>query len=285
MRIIDYSYIKPTIYKGDHYEIEGISRDGYATPQFIDMCKQIELTKPTAVIYASGAGLSQSESREIVDISSRYVGSVPLNKSTALIKELSAYSVHKWIGSMKHNELVVYANVSGTTCASSMHSLWEAERLLKEGVADEVIIIAEERTSFNTIRIFKEHSIPLIVGDGFAYVRLSLTGDGPEISETKWAYSYDRNPFGTTEYGYGLVDNEAEFVKLHGTSTGNNDTAENRFADRPTIKYKPEIGHTQGVSALLELCMLLEDNRYVGRILCVASGLGNWYGSCILHKR
>lgn len=284
MRIRDYYYIKPTINKGDHYEIEGVSRNDYATPQFIELTKEIVLDRKTAVLYSSGAGLSQSETRDATKTNARYVGTVPYYGSSVLIKELSAYSLHKWVGNMVNNELVVYASVNANTCASSMHSLWEAERLLREGIAEEVIVIAEERTSFNTIRIFKEHAIPLVVGDGLAVVRLMLDGEGPEIVETKWAYSYNKNPFGTTVYGYGLVDSEASVVKLHGTGTDNNTEAESVFDGRTTVRYKQEIGHTQGASALLELCMVVDDDRYDGRILCVASGLGNWYGSCILVK-
>ena len=284
MRIRDYYYIKPTVDKGDHYEIDGVSRDDYATPQFIELSKEIVLDKKTAVLYASGVGISQSEARDSTKTNQRYVGSVPYYTSSVLIKELSAYSVHKWIGSMTNNELVVHASVNANTCASSMYSLWEAERLLQDGIVDEVIIIAEERTSFNTIRIFKEHAIPLIVGDALAIVRLVRDGEGAEIINTKWSYSYNRNPFGTTQHGYELVDSEAEVVKLHGTGTDNNTEAEEIFNNRPTVRYKPEIGHTQGASALLELCMMLDDERYCGKILCVASGLGNWYGSCVLVK-
>ena len=284
MRIRDYYYIKPTIDKGDHYEIDGVSRDDYATSQFIELSKEIILDKKTAVLYSSGAGLSQSETRDSTKINERYIGSVPYYTSSTLIKELSAYSIHKWIGSMTNNEFVVHASVNANTCASSMYSLWEAERLLQDGTVDEVIIIAEERTSFNTIRIFKEHAIPLVVGDALAIVRLMRDGDGAEIVDTKWAYSYNRNPFCTTQYGYSLIDDDTDVVKLHGTGTDNNTEAEKVFENRPTVCYKPDIGHTQGASALLELCMMLDDERYCGRILCVASGLGNWYGSCVLIK-
>lgn len=284
MRIRDYFYIKPTINETDHYEIDGVSRDAYATPQFIELSNEIVLDRITAVLYASGVGMSQSESRDCTKSKGRYHGSVPYYDSTVLIKETSAYSIHKWIGSMVNNQLVTFASVNANTCASSMYCLYEAERLLKENVVDEVIIIAEERTSFNTIRIFKEHSIPLVVGDALAIVRLVNDVDGPEIVQTKWAYSYDKNPFGTTQHGYSMVNSASDIVKTHGTGTDNNTSAESVFSDRPMVGYKHEIGHTQGASALLELCMMLDDSRYTGSVLCTASGLGNWYGSCILIK-
>lgn len=283
MFIRDYFYLKPTIDCGDHIEIEGINREDYATPQFIEKAPKIVLDRPTAVLVAGGVGIHQSESRDVNSVKDRYIGSVPFNKSTRLVKEISAYSLHKWIGEMENNQFVEYANVNHNTCSSSMYSLYEAERLLSSGQVDEVIIIAEERTSFNTIRIFKEHGIPLIVSDGFAIVRLWKDG-GLEITDTKWTYEWNRNPFGVTESGYLKVDGEADKVKPHGTGTNNNDSAEKvLFRGREVINYKKDIGHSQGASALLELCMLA-DSEVEGDILCVASGLGNFYGSCVLHK-
>jgi len=284
MFIRDYQYLKPTVDKVDHFEIDGITRDDYATQQFIDLAKKIVLDRPTAVLYAAGAGITQSESRDVTQVSSRVYGTVDFYRSTVLIKELSAYSLHRWIGEMDHNELVVYANINHDTCASSMYALYEAEQLLKRDDIDEVIIIAEERTSFNTIRIFKEHCIPLIVGDGFAVMRL-WKERGTEICECKWAYEWNRNPFGTTTTGYLKIDNISNMVKPHGTGTDNNTQAEEVIVTgKPTVYYKKEIGHTQGASTLLEICMALEDDSLQGRVLCTAAGLGNFYGSCILVK-
>ena len=284
MQIRNYQYIVPTKTAGDHIEIEGVNREDYATSQFIAMANEIVLDRPTAVLYAGGVGIAQSESRDVTGVNSRYIGTVAYQKSTMLIKEISAYSLHKWIGSMINNEYVTYANVNHNTCASSMFSLYEAERLLESGEVEEVIIIAEERTSFNTIRIFKEHAIPLIVSDGFAIIRL-WNGNGIKIKDIKRKYSWNRNPFGTTVAGYNMVDSIADTIKPHGTGTANNNKAEEELIkDREVIYYKKDIGHSQGASALLELCMLLDDDSVSGDVLCVASGLGGFYGSCILSK-
>lgn len=285
MYIRDYYYIKPTKHCGDHVEIEGINREDYAVSQFIDRCPKIVLDRKTAVLYAPGTGISQSESRDPTQVNERYVGSVPLCNGGMLVKELTSYHLHKWIGNMENNELVSYANINSNACASSMYSLYEAERLLRDEVVEEVIVIADERSSFNTIRIFKEHGIPLIVGDALVVVRLVRDGVGHQIVETKWSYEWNRNPFGVTKTGYLKVDNTASTVKTHGTGTTNNSEAEEILGQgRRVVSYKGEVGHTQGASALLELCMLLDDESVNGRVLCVAAGLGNMYGSCILNK-
>jgi len=284
MFVIDYQYKVPTVHCEDHIEIEGINRKDYATTLFMELADKIVLTKPTAVLYAGGASISPSESRDLSSANKRFKISVPYQRSTMAIKELTAYSMHKWIGAMENNHLVTYASINNNTCASSMFSLYEAERLLRDGVVEEVIVIAEERTSFNTVRIFKEHAVPVTPSDGFAIVRLGKEGI-IEITDTKWAYQYGRNPFGTTVEGYSKVDSEAPTIKPHGTGTPNNDRAEEEIIkNRKTVYYKKDIGHSQGASALLEVCMLLDDDSVNGDVLCVASGLGGFYGSCILHK-
>ena len=288
MYIREYNYLTPTQFGTDHNEIEGITRTDYATQQFIERLPKIVLDRPTAVIYAGGATLGQSEGRNTEGINPLYVGTVPLNKSKLLIKELSAYSMHAWIKSMDNNHFVKYASINGNTCASSMHALYEANLLLTSKVVDEVIVIAEERTSFNTVRIFKEHRIDVTCADGVAVMRLLDVGVGSHITDCKWSYEWGNNPFGTTTSGYLSVDDiGCSVVKVHGTGTQNNDEAEKVLGcGRTVINYKKDVGHMQGASALVEICMLLDDEKVDADapILCVASGMGGFYGSCVLYK-
>jgi len=287
MFIKDYQYLKPTIDCGDHIEIEGINREDYAINQYMDRISINKVDKPTAVLYAAGFSSHQMESRDPTTVKSIFQGSVKLQHTTMVIKESTVYAMHKWIGSIDGKENIVYANINGNACASSMYSLYEAQRLLNEGVCKEVIIITEERTSFNTLRIFKEHRIPLVCGDALAIVTLTNEPTEFEITDTKWEYQYNNNPFLVTKDGYSKVDTNLgiDSIKPHGTKTPTNDDAETDLvSNRNTIYYKSEIGHAQGASALLEICMLLDDKEVSGNTLCVASGLGGFYGSCILRK-
>lgn len=286
MYIQDYKYFIADVDCGDHLEVDGIVRDEHVTEQYIERVGKIVLTKPTAVLYSAGVTVHQSEGKNATNVKSRYYGSVPQQEGSRMIKELSSYSLHKWIGMMENNHLVEYASVNGNSCASSMYSIYEAERLLRDGEVDEVIVITEEKTSFNTIRIFKEHGIPIVVSDGFAMVRFGNEPTKYEVVDTKWKYEYNRNPFATTVAGYEKVDNKsAGVVKPHGTYTGINDEAEKELVkDREAVYYKPTIGHSQGASALIELCMAIDDEKIKDEVLCVASGLGNHYGSCVLRK-
>lgn len=283
MYIRDYKYLTSTVDCGDHLEIEGISRDGYVTDQYINKIPQIVLDRKTAVLYAPGVSVSQSESRDPAGINDKFKGSVPLGVAGPLVKELTMYGLHRWVGSMVNNEFVTYASVNGNTCASSMYAMFEAEMLLKAGVVDEVVVIAEERTSYNTIRIFKEHSVDVRVSDGFAVVRFVREPVGFEVSKCKWGFEWNRNPFAVSKSGYLKVVSEHDVVKGHGTGTGVNNEAETVFGD--VVEYKSQIGHCQGASALVELCMAIDDSKLNGDVLCVASGLGNVYGSCVLSKR
>lgn len=277
MKVLSYKYITPN----KDGVVEALDRNGYMTPQYIEMMEEyldaLEVKGKVAFLYVGGVTLAASESRVTEDLG-KY--RVPLNYSGVCLKELVAYSMHKWIGCLQGKENIEYANISSNTCASSMYSLYEAEQLLNSGF-DEVVIVAEEKTSYNTLRVFDELSINLKIGEGCAIIHLSKAGD--DITDCKWSYEYNRNPFGVTRSGYSRINTESDYVKPHGTGTDNNESAEQVLANRPQIRYKEKYGHTQGISGLLELCMVL-DEEVSGKVLCVSSGLGGFYGSCIVNK-
>ena len=281
MKVLSHKYILPN----EDGIVKELERDGYMTSQYISMMQEyldkLEVKGKVAFLYAGGVLLPASEARNAVD-KEKYRENI--NTSGTCIREVAAYSMHKWIGMINGKENIVYANINGNTCASSMYSLYEAERLLNDGF-DEVVIIAEEKTSYNTLRIFDEHSINLKVGEGCAIVHLGKAANpvDEDIVECKWAYEYNRNPFGVTASGYTKVLSECDYVKPHGTGTVNNETAEKVYGDIPQVRYKEKYGHTQGVSGLLEVCLVL-DEAVEGRVMCVSSGLGNYYGSCIVQK-
>jgi 3-oxoacyl-(acyl-carrier-protein) synthase len=99
-------------------------------------------------------------------------------------------------------------------------------------------------------------------------------------------------------------------VKTHGTGTQSNNQAERNSLNTVlprfvATSYKPRIGHTMGVSGLLETCLLVDDIRSGivpaipnrteqdavflsedkqfggGLILSVAAGMGNVYSAAI----
>ena len=255
------------------------------TTQYIKMFKKdlqsIQLTGNVAVLYAGGAGVHNAEGR---NYSGSFTSTQPIMEAGPVIRDLQAYMLHKYIGILVNKNNIIYANVNSNTCASSFYSIYEAEQLINRGIVDHAIIISEEKTSLNTMRIFHEHNIPLKIGEGFACIVLSKEGIGTTIRDTKWKYKYDKNPFMVSEEGYSKVYTECDMVKGHQTGTTQNDEAEKAAFGDKVFGYKKEIGHAQGASGLIELCILLDDNKVKGNILCAASGLGGFYGSCIVEK-
>ena len=49
------------------------------------------------------------------------------------------------------------------------------------------------------------------------------------------------------------------------------------------IAYKSEIGHTQGASSIVEICMMVDREEF-SKAMVLASGLGGFYGGCIVSK-
>lgn len=249
------------------------------TKMFRSKLENLDLDGRVAVLYAGGVGMHSAESRTY---KGSFTCSLTLGDRGPVIKSTQAYMMHRYIGMMPCRDRVVYANINSNTCASSLHSVYEAERLLERGTVDHVVIIAEEKTSFDIIRIFHEHRIDVKPGEGFACVVLSKDGRYT-VRDTKWGYSYDRNPFLVSPKGYSQVKSEADMVKGHKTGTAQNDESEKEVFGE-VFGYKDKIGHCQGASGLIELCMVLDDETAKGSILCVASGLGGFYGSCVVDK-
>ena len=108
-----------------------------------------------------------------------------------------------------------------------------------------------------------------------------------------------------------LAPSDIAVVKTHGTGTKSNNQAERAaiesvMTDFVATSYKQVIGHTMGVSGLLETCMLIENmgNGFVpkipnrteeddvflshdieapkGAVLSLAAGMGNVYSAAIL---
>jgi hypothetical protein len=192
---------------------------------------------------------------------------------------------HQWCSTFENSEHLSSLEVVAGTCASGILALYRANELLKTRFdVDEIIIIGQERTTPDTVRLFRELGIDVVCGDGFVYIRLDR---GYDISDIKWKWAYNKNPFTFSREDLDTLipAYRIGYVKLHGTGTATNTTAEAGLAQVATpLTYKDRIGHTQGISALLETCLVLNDPRIRGRILVTANGLGGYYGAFTLTK-
>ena len=110
----------------------------------------------------------------------------------------------------------------------------------------------------------------------------------------------------------GVKPEDIEVIKTHGTGTKSNNQAEKTaiesvFSKFKATSFKPSIGHTMGVSGLLETCLLLDslrdgyvpaienrtvsDARYLshpakydgGLVLSMSAGMGNVYSSAVFR--
>jgi len=275
MRIVEYKYIKGTDRFPGVIQIPELNRKKPATPQFIELTNlNITLTVPTAFICIESAPVHQSEAGL----------SQGTNAYWPALKGLSPYVAHQWCSSFKNKEFLVSMEVTNGTCASAIQAIWRANKLLNETSVEEVIIIGHERISPDTLRLFRELGISITCGDGFVYMRLA---QGYEISNPQWLWAHNENPFTFVREDLNKLIPEYRigYVKLHGTGTPTNNEAEADLAALATpLTYKQDIGHTQGISALLETCLVLDDPSIRGRILITANGLGGYYGAFTLTK-
>jgi hypothetical protein len=275
MRILDYKHIIGSATNERQIVIEGLTRDTPATPQFINLAGlDITLEKPTAFIYVDGTTVAQADAG---------IGSGN-GKYVPAIKTGSAFTAHQWLKTFNNNEHLKSMEVVAGTCASGIHAIKRADEILRKCESEEVIIIGQERTTNDTLRLFRELGIPVTCGDGFVYMKLSR---GHDIADVKWRWAYNDNPFVFTRETLDelIPAYRLGYVKLHGTGTKCNEDAEAGLAEVATpLSYKHIVGHTQGISALIETCIVLEDPKIRGRILVTANGLGGYYGAFTLTK-
>lgn len=285
MTLTNYFYKHATEHYADRVAIPELDRFEYMTPQYIEMfyeqLNSIKLNGTVGFIYSCGASAHQADLRTCSrpNYSNTLSG---VYESYVVSKSMTAYMMHKYANILcKNGNDIRKVDIVSNTCASSLYAIATAEKWLDE--VDHVVIISEEKTSFDTVRIFHEHRIDVKASDGFVCAVFSKEGSGRQITDCKTAFMYNNNPFLASAEGYKLIDTKGtEIVKVHGTGTSVNDKSEEEvFGDRICIKYKDKIGHSQGSSGLLELCMV-SDEVQDKDILCAASGFGGFYASCII---
>jgi len=278
MLIIDYKYLHGTEDRGNYVAIPELNRNKASTPQFINLADlDITLDKPTAFLYIDGVSQSPSESG---------LNPVDIKNYMPRVRSCSAFMFHEWIRTFEGNEHLVKVDTMSGTCAAGIQAMYEAQRLLNDGVIKEVVIIGSERITESTLSLFSEINIPVVCGDGFVYLKLSNDEEGspdPYIpNDVKWKYTHQRNPFVFPKEVLATLIPEypVDYVKLHATGTEANTEAESLLSEiAEPITYKQLIGHTQGISSLLETCLMLDDPSISGKVLVVANGLGGFYGS------
>lgn len=236
-----------------------------------------------------------------------------------------------------------------SACASSLKVMMDVENLIKHYDFDRVIVLAvEDQVANSTLDFFGESKAILTeegikpsafdnknygfyVGQGaaLAVFESNKVAQNP-VAELVSAYSSSEqidNAIGQRSDGEGFrkaiqgacayahVDfNDIKIIKTHGTGTRSNNESEGNaikslFNEFVATSYKQKIGHTMGVSGLLETLMLIDDMKsgYVpeianrtehdtmflsdpspvpeGHILSLAAGMGNIYSAAIFSTR
>jgi hypothetical protein len=265
--------------------VDRIERGCYTTQAIGDKVKtylrEVETSGKTALLYAAGPAIHHSDGRNIPDVTKD--GMVVVKSQLGY----NAYNVARLL-----NVDIDYMSINANTCASSMYSLYEAKQLLNNGYTD-VVVFAIDIVDDTQELLFKQLGIDLVCGDGVVAMHLTSNKTSVEIPEVVWKWNKDTSPMSVSKEGYLKVLNELDtkeidLVKSHGSGTARNTDVElsaisESIGDAKVVEYKSKIGHTQGVSALIEICMLLDESDWK-KSVCLASGLGGFYGGCTIRR-
>lgn len=287
MKISSYKYIKSTECRDGMMIIPDIDRAGYTTQELGLKVKEhisgIKTNGKTALLIAGGPAIHHSDNKVVNDTYSK--GSVVVKSQLGY----SAYSIARMF-----SVDIDFMSINTNTCASGMYSLYEASGLLDSGYTD-VIVYAADIVDEAQKLLFTQLGIDLVCGDGVVVIHLTNYSEGVEITEVVWKWNKDSSPMSVTSEGYNRVLKELDLsdidvVKAHGSGTARNTEAELSSISKylplsSVVEYKSIIGHTQGVSALIELCMLIDDKDVEwNTAIALASGLGGFYGGCKLRR-
>ena len=290
MVINDYFYVVgDTRLDNKSHIISSVDRTKYMTNEYVKLASSflsgIKLDGRTALLVAGGPMCHHSESRVFYN---KYT------EGSVAIKSQLSYSTYNVINKLKGVSLE-YLNINGNTCSSSMHCIDEAYDLIHNKQFDHVIILAMEQVEESELLLFRQLGIDLVCGDGACFLVLSKECENAiaEITSTTFIWNNERHPMFVSKEGYiktmNNLSNDIDIVKPHGTGTGVNDAAEldaikDKFPTAEIIGFKQDIGHTQGASAAIELAMIVDKMEKGKKALCLASGLGGFYGGCTVTK-
>lgn len=261
--------------------IPEIDRTKYMSNEYLKLVrseiKQIKCVGTTAFLYAVGTCVHSSDIK---------LNDFTKERDNVVVKSQLGTKVHK-LASLFDN--VEYVSTNADTCSSSLKALHDARMLLSE--YDNVIVYTENVAVQTELKFFEQLGIDLYCGDGIAIVHLTkekTNNSRAKIVDTAWSWNREVGPMAVSQEGYSKVLNKLNckginLIKPHGTNTPSNNVAEiellkKRFVGIDILDYKSEIGHTQGASTILELCLLLDEVKEYD-CLVLASGLGGYYGA------
>ncbi|MEO1491766.1 MAG: beta-ketoacyl-ACP synthase [Pseudomonadota bacterium] len=176
-----------------------------------------------------------------------------------------------------------------TACSSSAKAFIDAEQMIRAGLADAVLVGGVDSLCMTSIygfealelvsrapcRPFDATRDGLSIGEAAGFALLERGADGPVLSgygESSDATSMSTPPpdgagaaaaMRRALARAGLEVNEVDFLKLHGTATPINDSAETAAVasvfgpGRPAASLKGMIGHTLGAAGAIEAVLSL----------------------------
>lgn len=285
MKIASYHYVTGSVLTDLGMEIPNIDRDAVSyvaykkyTNEYMSKIEPLGSGK-NALVVVGGPMSTHSDVRNILHTA---------KDSAIAVKMIGGYGAYN-IARMFTKFDFDFIDIDAMTCASGLSAIHKANRLFQEGYTD-VVLYAVDIIEETQLLLFKQLGIDLLCGDGVGILHLSTEGEYI-IADTTFCYNQDSSPMSVSCEGYSKVVNSldtmgVDLIKTHGSGTDRNTLEEMKAIedlDCKKIGYKQEIGHTQGASSVVEICILLDREKFT-KSLVLASGLGGFYGGCIISK-
>lgn len=284
MFLHNYKYVVGTEHDGKSLLIPNINRDAISYLALKEHLNEyVQELAPTgskqALVYIGGTLQQHSDVRNVKGTCRDY---------GIVIKTLVGNSIYA-IARMFPKWDFEYVVTDGQTCASGLSSICTAKDLINKGFTD-VVLYGVDLVEASQVLMFEQIGANVTCGDGAVVLHFSNKESAVEVGQTELLWNKDKSPMSVSKEGYGKLlsrfSNDYDIVKAHGSGTDANTEAELGAIgeDKRVVEYKSEIGHTQGLSGAIELCMLLEREKF-NKALVLASGLGGFYSGCEIIRR
>lgn len=233
-------------------------------------------------------GTSTSGIERLEDVYRSWSGEGPLERSYSMRHHNDHQAVTSFTAAFLGAEGPAYT--ISTACSSSAKAIIDAAQMIELGLCDAVIaggvdslcltsvygFEALELVSREPCRPFDAERDGLSIGEGAGFILLERGADGPRVAgfgETSDAVNMSTPPDDGAGAAAaiklalsraGVAPGEIGFLKMHGTATPANDSAETAavngiFPDTvPAASLKGLVGHTLGAAGIVEAVLALD---------------------------
>lgn len=246
-----------------------ITDTSFKTYDFVEFINDIKLAGKVGLLYVGGEAHHSSELRYTVETDS--------TPQKYVLSQMS-YMLNRYAEKLSRSNDIVYANIINTGSASGVWALKEADNLINSGACDYVIVVSEDKIQQSNLDMLKEYQLPAILGEGMLCCIFGRE-EGIPIGDITTKYDFTLYSYPESSKLTNVLSKSNYLVTYYNILK---DTINDDYGT--ILSYTNKHGLLQGMSALVDMLMFVEDNTTTGTASILSYGYGGFYGSFVVDK-